>query len=211
MLGTRTSTGSLIETVFFAASIFVASMSGATARADEPAAGKQVSIDVFGKGKLQVPAEFKRIQPKSQIVQHEFEASTGEGKDAEIARVTMMEAGGDVKANVRRWKGQFTGGDKEANKSEEISIGPWAVHIVDLNGSYGESMGGGPFAGGKVVQRENYRDDRRDSCSCQCKCGKPQILYQDDRTGRRRESESGAVDRNDQISGSIAERGFEKE
>jgi len=67
-----------------------------------------------------------------------------------------MRAGGNVKANVRRWKGQFAGGDKAANKTEQMSIGEWTVYIVDLNGSYAERMGGGPFAGGKVVQRENY-------------------------------------------------------
>ena len=32
----------------------------------------------------------------------------------------------------------------------------WQVYIVDVAGSYAERTGGGPFAGGKVVQRENY-------------------------------------------------------
>jgi hypothetical protein len=68
----------------------------------------------------------------------------------------MMAAGGDVEANIKRWKGQFAGGDEAARKSEEMSIGKWTVHLVDVNGSYAERMGGGPFAGGKVVNRENY-------------------------------------------------------
>ncbi len=66
-----------------------------------------------------------------------------------------MAAGGDVEANIKRWKGQFAGGDEAARKTEEMSIGKWKVHLVDVNGSYAERMGG-PFAGGKVVNRENY-------------------------------------------------------
>lgn len=124
--------------------------------ADEQATNKPVSIDVFGLGTLLVPAEFKQVEPKSRIVQYEFVASEGDGENAETARLTMMQAGGDVSANVRRWKGQFSGGDKQANRSEELTIGKWSVHIVDVNGSYADSMGGGPFSGGKVVQRENY-------------------------------------------------------
>ncbi len=120
------------------------------------AADEGVAIDVLGEGKLTVPAEFQQVQPQSRIVQHEFVAKLGEGDQTETARMTMMHAGGDVKENVRRWKGQFAGGDKAANRSEQLSVGKWTVHIVDLNGSYAERMGGGPFAGGKVVQRENY-------------------------------------------------------
>jgi hypothetical protein len=67
-----------------------------------------------------------------------------------------MAAGGDVKANIDRWKGQFTGGNAEAQKVEELKVGDWTVHMVDLSGKYKESMGGGPFAPGKVVERENY-------------------------------------------------------
>lgn len=124
------------------------------ARADE-AATKTESVDVFG-STLTVPADFKRVEPKSRIIQHEFQAKQGEGKENETARVTMMAAGGDVAANITRWKGQFAGGDEAAKKVEEMKIGNWAVHIVDLNGTYAERMGGGPFAGGKVVNREKH-------------------------------------------------------
>lgn len=131
-----------------------ACFSATTASADATANGE--SIGIFGEGELQVPAQFKRVPPKSSILQHEFQAKVGDGGDAKTARVTMMAAGGDVAANIKRWKGQFTGGDKDAQKSEEMTLGKWTVHIVDVNGSYAERMGGGPFAGGKVVNRENY-------------------------------------------------------
>jgi hypothetical protein len=115
-----------------------------------------VSVDVLGDGKLTVPAEFKSVAPKSGLLAHEFEASTGDGKEGETARVTMMAAGGDVKANITRWKGQFVGGNEKDQKTEEMKIGKWQVYLVDVAGNYAERMGGGPFAGGKVVNRENY-------------------------------------------------------
>jgi len=155
MRGRRNSIGILISFALLSITI-----NFQQAWAETVVAEKVVSVDVLGTGKLKVPAEFKPVKPKSRIVQYEFEARVEKGaeKDDEagIARVTMMQAGGDVKANVRRWKGQFAGGDKAANKSEEISVGKWTVHIIDLNGSFGERVGGGPFAGGKVVQREKY-------------------------------------------------------
>jgi hypothetical protein len=104
------------------------------------------------KGELTVPAAFKRTKPASRIVQHEFEAK----KDDATARVTMMQAGGGVQPNIDRWKGQFSGGAEEDQKTEKMSLGKWEVHLVDVSGSFAERMGGGPFFGGRVVQRENY-------------------------------------------------------
>ena len=68
----------------------------------------------------------------------------------------MMAAGGDVAENIKRWKGQFAGGDAEAQKTEETKAGNWQIHLVDVSGAYQERMGGGPFAGGKVVTRDHY-------------------------------------------------------
>ena len=117
---------------------------------------KPVSVDVFGAGNLTVPVAFKKVAPKSSIIEHEFQAKTGEGKEGETARVTFMAAGGDVKANIQRWKGQFAGGDAKDQKVEEMKLGNWQVYLVDVSGSFAERMGGGPFAGGKVINRENY-------------------------------------------------------
>jgi hypothetical protein len=121
--------------------------------ADEKA---EESVSVFGDKKLAVPGSWQRTKPASSIVEHEFLVKGGDGEDAPTARVTMMAAGGDVKANIDRWKGQFTGGDAAAQKSEEKKVGDWVVHVVDLSGSFKETMGGGPFSGGKVVERQNY-------------------------------------------------------
>ncbi|MGV3485391.1 MAG: hypothetical protein ACO1RT_13315 [Planctomycetaceae bacterium] len=114
------------------------------------------TISVFGDAKLTIPAGWERTAPQSSIVEHEFVAKSGDGDDAPKARITMMAAGGDVKANIDRWKGQFTGGDAAAQKTETKKIGQWTVHVADLSGSFNETMGGGPFSGGKTVKRENY-------------------------------------------------------
>jgi hypothetical protein len=127
------------------------------ARAQDAAAdGKAVTVSVFGDGELQIPAEFKRVEVQSGIIEHEFQAVVGDGKEGQTARVTMMAAGGDVPANIERWKGQFTGGDPKDQKTEEMKLGNWQTFIVDVTGNFAERMGGGPFAGGKVVNRENY-------------------------------------------------------
>ncbi len=122
--------------------------------ADEPAATETVSV--FGEKKLAIPQSWQRTRPQSSIVEHEFVVRSGEGDDAPQARVTMMAAGGDVKANIDRWKTQFTGGDAAAQKTEEKKVGDWTVHLVDLSGNFKEMVGGGPFSGGKVVDRPNY-------------------------------------------------------
>ena len=101
---------------------------------------------------LEVPTSFKTSPPKSRMLQYEFKV----GEEDKSARLTMMAAGGGVDPNIKRWKGQFAGGDPKAQKSEKIDVDGWDVHIVDCSGSYAERMGGGPFAGGKVVQREDY-------------------------------------------------------
>ena len=127
-----------------------------------------------------------RKSAKSSIIEHEFQAKTGEGKEGETARVTFMAAGGDVKANIQRWKGQFAGGKAEDQKVEEMKLGNWQVYIVDVNGSFAEEMGGGPFAGGKVINRRELCDGWCDPCSSR----RPQVLCQNDWSRCSRQSES---------------------
>ncbi|MFG0290448.1 MAG: gluconolactonase [Rhodopirellula sp. JB044] len=113
-------------------------------------------IDVFGAGTLVVPAEFKRAPKANNIIEHEFQASAGEGEDAQTARVTMMPASGGVKANIDRWIGQFSGPDRKTVGPKETQSGGWAVHTVQVSGQYATRMGGGPFAGGRMVRHEGY-------------------------------------------------------
>jgi hypothetical protein len=112
------------------------------------------TIRVFDTLTLTVPKEWQAAPPKSRIVDHEFTFKHGEGDEAPTARVTMMAASGGTDANITRWKGQFSGaGEPKVEKSEAAGA---KVVFVQLEGSFKDSMGGGPFAGGKTVIRENY-------------------------------------------------------
>lgn len=121
--------------------------------AAEEAVAKAETVTVFGDGTLTVPGEFKRVPPKSRILEHEFQVK---GDDDSSARVTMMASGGGIEPNIKRWQGQFAGGDEDAKGTEKMELGKWKVYIVDNNGSFSERMGGGPFAGGKTIVRKDW-------------------------------------------------------
>lgn len=143
-----------------AAILFGSIAIGSHAFADESAAKSEIQaiaeIDVLGAGKLIVPGNFKKAQAQSRIIEHEFAVTQGEGDDAPAARLTMMPAGGGVDANIDRWKGQFGGPNKKAGEIEVAQSGKLKIHTVKVTGQYTETMGGGPFSGGKKVKREDY-------------------------------------------------------
>ena len=108
---------------------------------------------------FKAPAAWTKKKPKSNIIEAEFEAPAAKG-DEIAGRLTVMGAGGDVKANIDRWYGQFVQPDGSATKDkakvEKKTVGGNPVHIVDISGTY-KDMPGGPNAGGKAINRENYR------------------------------------------------------
>ena len=108
---------------------------------------------------LEAPAGWKRVQPKSNMIETEFSIPAAEG-DAAPGRMTVMGAGGSVQANIDRWYGQFTQPDGSATKdkasTKKLNVGGSAVTLVDVSGTY-KDMPGGPFAGGQAVDRPNYR------------------------------------------------------
>lgn len=112
------------------------------------------TIRVLDSVTLTVPANWKTQPTKSRIVEHEFSVTLGEGEDTPTGRITLMAAGGDIPANIARWEGQFSQGEKA--KIEKKEVAGQIVHFVQLSGTFKETMGGGPFAGGKTVMRENY-------------------------------------------------------
>ena len=107
---------------------------------------------------LEAPAGWKRVQPKSGIVETEF--SVPSAGDLPPGRMTVMGAGGSVQANVERWYGQFAQPDGSATKdkatTKTIKIAGSTVTMVDVAGTY-KDMPGGPFAGGKTIERPDYR------------------------------------------------------
>jgi hypothetical protein len=128
-------------------------MPAAVVRADEPAEGKRVSLDA-ATVEMVAPAEWKEVEKKSRILDYEFELR---GPEDQVARVTMMLSGGSLQANIDRWVDQFEGAKADAAQIEKRDIGGREVHFVQLSGTFKESMGGGPFAPGRVVSRPNYR------------------------------------------------------
>jgi hypothetical protein len=112
-----------------------------------------------GEGKVSFTAAegWKKVEPKSRIVEAEFEVPAAKG-DETPGRLTAMGAGGDVEANISRWAGQFIApaGEEIKPQIDKLTVAGSEVHIVSLAGTYKDSPGG-PFAGGKTVNRENYR------------------------------------------------------
>ena len=108
---------------------------------------------------LAAPEGWKRVQPKSSIVETEF-AIPSEGDGLQPGRMTVMGAGGSVQANVDRWYGQFAQPDGSDTKSKatakKVKLAGCDVTIVDINGTYKDAPAG-PFAGGKAVDRPDYR------------------------------------------------------
>jgi hypothetical protein len=108
---------------------------------------------------LEAPTGWKRVQPKSNMIETEFSIPAAEG-DAAPGRMTVMGAGGSVQANIDRWYGQFTQPDGSATKdkasTKKLNVSGSAVTLVDVSGTY-KDMPGGPFAGGQAVDRPSYR------------------------------------------------------
>jgi hypothetical protein len=113
-------------------------------------------------GKLSVaaPEGWKRKQPSSGIIEHEFAIPKSEG-DSTDGRMTVMGAGGSIEANIDRWTGQFEDASgkrlgKDQVRVEKRKIAGEEVVIVDLSGTYLEKTGG-PFAPGPTIKREKFR------------------------------------------------------
>jgi hypothetical protein len=121
-----------------------------------PSEAKATTITFFGDSTMTVPADFEPAEKGSRMLEYEFAAKSGEGDQIKKARLTFMPSGGGVPANIKRWQGQFVGGDADAKKTEVMEVGKWKIHVVDNNGTFADSMGRGPFAGGKVIKRTDW-------------------------------------------------------
>ena len=144
----------LISSLMLGLALLMTAAPASALRAEE-----NVVIDLAeGALKMTVPASWKVMQPRSRIIEHEFQAP----KEGDVvSRITVMAAGGSIDSNVERWFGQFSQPDGKATKDvakvEKKKVGDYEVTIVDISGTMSESMGGGPFAPGKTVKREGYR------------------------------------------------------
>lgn len=102
---------------------------------------------------------WKKVKPRSRIVEFEIKVPKVEG-DEKDGRLTIMGAGGSIQANIERWHGQFSqpdGGDtSEKTKVKKDKVNGQDVTMVDITGTFLDKPGG-PFAGGKTIERKNYR------------------------------------------------------
>ncbi len=146
--------------------LLIASVVPATAQpaaTDAPPEGRVFTI-ADGGFSLRAPEGWKRVQPKSGIVETEFaipaDGAAADGSPLQPGRMTVMGAGGSVEANIDRWYGQFTQPDGSATKdkatTKKLELAGCKVTLVDIPGTYKDSPGG-PFAGGGAVDRPDYR------------------------------------------------------
>lgn len=112
-----------------------------------------------GNFSLAAPASFKRVRPRSMMVETEFAVPPVAGDDSP-GRLTVMGAGGTVEANIDRWFGQFSQPDGSATKDKaavkKMKVAGCSVTLVDVAGTFSD-MPGGPFAGGRAIERPDYR------------------------------------------------------
>ncbi|MFM9059651.1 MAG: hypothetical protein ACKOSQ_11100 [Planctomycetaceae bacterium] len=122
------------------------------------AAADRVFTIADGAFSLEAPAGWERVQPKSNMVETEFAIPAAKG--AAAGRMTVMGAGGTIEANIERWYGQFSQPDGAATKdkaaTKKLKLAGCDVTVVDIPGTF-KDMPGGPFAGGKAVERPEWR------------------------------------------------------
>lgn len=138
----------------------------ASAQAPATEAGPETSVFTIAAGgySLRAPQAWKRVQPKSNIVEIEFSIPTdgaaADGSPLQPGRMTVMGAGGTVEANIDRWYGQFKQPDGSATKdkatTKKLELAGCKVTLVDIPGTFKDAPAG-PFAGGGGVDRPDYR------------------------------------------------------
>lgn len=107
---------------------------------------------------LEAPEAWAMVKPANRLIEQELSVAPAEGIEVAAARLTTMQAGGSVDANLARWIGQFRGNeggaDRSATKIDKIDVDGMKVTLIELGGTYMESMRG-PF--GPKTPRDNYR------------------------------------------------------
>lgn len=148
------------------AALVLAACLAATPGRGQPAVADGAAVFTIADGaiSLEAPAGWQRVQPKSGIVETEFaipsDTAAADGSPLPAGRMTVMGAGGSVEANIERWYGQFAqpdgGSTKDKASVKKLKVAGRDVTIVDVSGTYKDSPGG-PFAGGKTIDRPEYR------------------------------------------------------
>ena len=139
--------------------VSLASISPSALAADDqgsdPRQARSIKV-ANGKVTLPVTADWESVEPRVNIIEHEFRIPRV-GDDGADGRLTIMTAGGGVQANIDRWLGQFKPGggqrpQNEAQPAQEV-VEEVSIHWVDIRGTYLDRRG--PFA--PATERPNYR------------------------------------------------------
>jgi hypothetical protein len=113
------------------------------ARADEKKGDKGTVVEIDG-FKAKVPGTWKEQELTEQqrnfgrIAQFTIPKAKDDKHDGEMYVFHFKGGGGDAKANIDRWKGQFTApeGKKVETKVEDMKVGDTPVTYVDVQGTY---------------------------------------------------------------------------
>ena len=121
---------------------------------------KKLTVDFRGKElAFEAPESWKAKKPRFNFTKHELMLPKAEG-DEKDARMTFTLSSGSTQDNLDRWKSQFKfplGANPDKLFSvEKKMVDGYELSIVQIRGTFMETMGGGPFAGGKKIPRENY-------------------------------------------------------
>lgn len=108
-----------------------------TAARDEKDKGSLIALDGL---KSRTPAEWKEEKPANKLRFAQFRLPK-KGEDKDDAQLLIFKGlGGDVQANVKRWKEQFIPPEgktiEDVAKVEEIKIGGHPATLVDIQGTY---------------------------------------------------------------------------
>lgn len=137
----------VVLALFFPVAVFAQE-----AGAEKPAAETQDVVLADGAVLLKAPGHWKKVQPKINMIEAEFAVPKLEA-DETNGRVTIMASGGSIEQNIERWHGQF---EMEKEPAEPIvkEVNKVKVHLVDLSGTYLDTMGN---PAGPKSKKENYR------------------------------------------------------
>ena len=121
---------------------------------------KKLTVDFRGKElAFEAPENWKAKKPRFNFTKHELMLPKAEGEEKD-ARLTFTLSSGSTQDNLDRWKSQFkfpTGANPDKVFSvEKKTVDGYELSLVQIRGTFMETMGGGPFAGGKKIPRENY-------------------------------------------------------
>ena len=112
---------------------------------------------------LTAPEGWGRKPTSSGFLLAEFTLPRADGDDWD-GRLTVSSAGGDIEANIDRWRGQF--GGKPSNETRrKIEADGLEIAIVDLSGDYSDQRG--PMCQPSIVQA---RGCWRQSFLCPANC-----------------------------------------